>query len=93
MSSKKEIDQAYGLVRLALPLMSKHEVPVVPKNFAVWYEYVSGNKELCKLIDARIKNGEKFTNQFNDRLYQECSFGKDADLVKKIGRASCRERV
>lgn len=84
MSSKKEIDEAYSLVRLALPLMSKYEVPVIPKNFAVWFEYVSGNKELRKLIDTRIKNGEKFTDYFNEKLYQECSFGKDTDLVKKL---------
>jgi diguanylate cyclase len=84
MSSKKEIDEAYSLVRLSLPLMSKYEIPVIPKNFAVWYEYVSGNKDLHKLIDARIKNGEKFTAQFNERLYQECCSCKAEDILKNL---------
>jgi len=84
MSSKKEIDKAYSLVRLALPLMSKYEIPVIPKNFTVWYEYVSGHNDLRKLIDTRIKNGEKFTAQFNEKLYQQCSADQDTDLLKKL---------
>ncbi len=35
-------------LRLALPLMSRHGIPVTPINYAVLYEYVSGNNQLLK---------------------------------------------
>ena len=56
MNDKKSAEELHNYVRLALPLMSKHNVPVTPRNYAVWYEYVSGsNNELCSTIDTMLE--------------------------------------
>ena len=42
---------------MTLPLMSKHQVPVTPRNYAVWFEFARGENpelkaELQQLIDS-----------------------------------------
>ena len=59
-------------LRMALPVMSEHDVPVYPRNYAVWYEYVSGtNLPLKQAIDEHIKHNRLFTDEFNEKLYME----------------------
>jgi len=40
MSSEPESSKS--LVRVVLPLMAKHCVPITPENYAVWYAYAAG---------------------------------------------------
>jgi diguanylate cyclase len=40
------LNKSAEYLRLALPLMSRHGIPVTPVNYAVLYEYVSGNNQL-----------------------------------------------
>ena len=43
-------------LRQALPLMSRHGISVTPVNYAVWYEYVSGeNDDLRIAIDDLLQ--------------------------------------
>lgn len=45
-------------LRLALPLMSRHDAPLHPISYAVWYEYVSGmNRALNESVDALTARG------------------------------------
>lgn len=40
-------------LRLALPLMSRHDAPLNPISYAVWYEYVAGmNRSLSEAVDV-----------------------------------------
>jgi diguanylate cyclase len=65
--SDKEV-QSY--VRMILPLMTKHNIPIIPKNYDVWYRYVSGvDSELNKAVDDILKNGKHFTEEINEMLY------------------------
>jgi diguanylate cyclase len=49
-------DKAAEYMRLALPLMRKHGVPMTPDNYTVWYEHVSGgNQELSLSIQDMVK--------------------------------------
>ncbi len=78
-------EQSAELLRLTLPLMSKHQVPVTPRNYAVWFEYVRGNNpelkaELQSLIDA----GTHFTAQLNEQLFEKYASGCNTDLFLKI---------
>ncbi len=58
--------------RLALPLMTRHGIPVTPRNYAVWYEYVAGsNAALKEEIDRRLAGGEAFSEAANDELFQQ----------------------
>ncbi len=54
-------ERAAELLRLALPLMSRHQVPTNPQNIALWYEYVSGrNRGLMDAMDAMAGQGGGF---------------------------------
>lgn len=65
------LEETAGYVRLALPLMSRYNVPITPKNYAVWYDYVSGkSRELREAIDSMLHKAEQFTHEINEMLYQ-----------------------
>lgn len=85
MGNKKSIEELHGYVRLILPLMSKHYVPITPKNYTIWYEYVSGeNDELRKTIDAMLEKGESFSEEKNEALYQQFFTEKDENELMKL---------
>ena len=85
MDDGKSLEELHSYVRLILPLMSKQYVPITPKNYTVWYEYVSGdNKELRKVIDGMLENKEKFTEEKNDWLYRQFFADKDESQLTKL---------
>ncbi len=64
--------QASENLRQALPLINKHKTPVNPVNYAVWYEYVSGdNQQLKKEIDLRLSLNEAITPELTQSLYEK----------------------
>lgn len=65
-------DKAAENMRLALPLMKKHGVPMTPDNYAVWYEHVSGaNAELSEKLQAMLTNNLILTEAQNKGLYEQ----------------------
>jgi len=74
------IENTAEFVRLALPLMTKHGIPMTPRNYAVWYEYVSGgNAALTEEIDRRVASQQPFTDAANDELFQQ--FVSECDVA------------
>ena len=70
---KHEHSQAAELLRIALPLMSKHGIAVTPRNYAVWYEYVSGGNELLqKTLDELIASCDQLTCEQLELVYRDC---------------------
>jgi len=85
MDKKKSIEELNSQVRLIIPLMSRHHVPITPRNFTVWYEYVSGdNNELRNTIDAILEKEEKFTEERNESLYRQFFAEKDEKQLTKL---------
>lgn len=79
------IEEAHGYVRLALPLMSRHRIPTTPKNYHVWYLYVSGaDGELNKTIDGMLRNGEEFSEEKNEALYRRFCAEKDVSELRRV---------
>ena len=76
--------ESQNYVRLAIPLMTKYNVPITPENYAVWYTYVSGaNSDLTKTIDAICSKGKPFTPETNDILHRQfCMEGNESELKK-----------
>jgi diguanylate cyclase len=71
MSESADLDQKNELLRLALPLMTKHRVPVTPENYSLWYEYVLGaNTGLCNRMDELIGGQAEFTETLTHELYE-----------------------
>lgn len=70
MSEQDSAERSAELLRLALPLMSKHADGFKPISYAVWYEYVAGNEALRQEIDANIQNGARLTTAVTFDLYK-----------------------
>jgi len=74
-------DQAAEYMRLAIPMMKKHGVAMTPANYAVWYEYVSGNNVALKdAVDDHIDDTGTLTDQESRDLYQRF-FDREKDQV------------
>ncbi|MCB1802175.1 MAG: GGDEF domain-containing protein [Gammaproteobacteria bacterium] len=74
-------ENAAEVLRLTLPMMSRHGVPATPQNYAVWYLYAAGeDSELAHEIDRLIGEGNGFSATTNARLYRK--FVADHDLEK-----------
>ena len=85
MKNQNLKEKNYEYVRLALPLMSRHEVPITPRNYAVWYMYVSEeNHELTVIIDRMIHNKNIFNDEINEKLYQQFCAEKNENELKKF---------
>jgi diguanylate cyclase len=67
------LPESAELLRLVLPLMSRHKIPVTPMNYAVWYEYAAGtNQKLNARLDAAIKLGvDNVSEDLTISLYRE----------------------
>ena len=85
MTDQQMIDKAQAYLRLALPLMSKHNIPITPQYYNIWYQYVSGeNIELKKIIDDILKTNTPFTIELNETLYEKYCTGTHEGEVKKL---------
>lgn len=79
------IKKASECLRLALPLMSEYDIPVTPKNYSVWYRYVSGiDSELRETIDSMLKTRETFSEETNVSLYWQFCAEKDENQLKNV---------
>jgi diguanylate cyclase len=83
MDEKKSIAEIQELFRLALPLMTKHNVPITPKNYMVWYDYTSGaDEKLTKAINSMLEEGREFTEETNEALYGQFCAETDENELK-----------
>jgi diguanylate cyclase len=72
-------------IRQMLPLMLKHNVPVDPMNYAIWYHYVAGvNDELNKTIDTLISTQQPFDGDITLNLYKKFICNASFDSFEKI---------
>lgn len=67
-----EFQQASENLRRTLPFVNQFKTPVNPVNYAVWYEYVSGdNAALTSAIDTRLNKKEPITAEVTQYLYEQ----------------------
>jgi len=80
------LNEPYRYLRLALPIMTKLNVPVTPENYMVWYRYVSGrDTSLSRAIDAMVTDGVVFSPERNEELYRRfCGKEGEEDLMEEI---------
>lgn len=66
------IEKASENLRQVIPLISKHKIPVNPANYAVWYEYVSGeNLTLIEEINHRLAQNLPISTEFAQHLFEK----------------------
>ena len=79
-------EEAANIARLALPWINKNELPAIPTNYAVAYEFISGrNTTLSKEAEQIQKNNQKISQALLDALFNKyLSNGVDIELLKTI---------
>ena len=64
--------QASENLRQVIPLVNKHKTPINPVNYAVWYEYVSGdNQKLNNEINTLLNNNQLVSSKVTQSLYEK----------------------
>lgn len=78
-------ETAAEYLRIAVPMMSRHNIPATPDNYATWYMHVSGeNPELSADIDKLIAEKADFSVEVNTRLYRHHVAEHDLSNVDQI---------
>ena len=78
------LEKASEYMRIVLQLLGKHNIPVTPPNYAIWYNYVAGkNKKLNKAIDEIVKEKKTFTGEINQYLYLTY-VDEDTGMIEKV---------
>ena len=81
-SSSAQLEKTANLLREAIPIMSKLNIPLTPENYHVWYKYtMGGNLELNKAIDELLANGTKFTSKVNHELHNAYVYQAPEELL------------
>ena len=81
-SSSAQLEKTANLLREAIPIMSKHNIPLTPENYHVWYKYtMGGNPGLNKAIDELLENGTKFTSKINHELHKSYVYQAPEELL------------
>jgi len=85
MNDKGPSEESENYVRLALPLMSKHNIPITPRNYTVYYTYVSGgNSDLSKAVDTIIEKGLTIDDEKIKNLYFQFCTEKDETGLRNL---------
>lgn len=93
MQDAETKEQSAELLRLALPMMSRHGAGFYPASYAVWYHYVSGgDAALKKEMDSTISESNKLSDEFTLELYQRYVVDKAEEAVTKA-RAGLSELI
>lgn len=70
-SSVRDTEQSAEMLRLALPMISKHGRGFAPVSYAIWFEYVRGiNTGLSAELDEVLAASERITETQTYDLYQ-----------------------
>ncbi len=84
------------LLRLAIPVMSKHATGFDPYSYAVWYDYVAGsNPQLKQEIDRLIATTERLDATQTEELYRRhiIERGEESVLQARSSLSSVLDRT
>lgn len=93
MTHTNNISKAISLLKQTLPEMNKRNIASTPRNYAIWYEYVSGkNKELVAAIKELDTQKTPYTPEILQSLYNEFISNAHEAAVNKLSE-SVREII
>jgi diguanylate cyclase len=85
MRYRESREQSAELLRMVLPMMSRHSAAFHPLSYAVWYEYVSGvNLGLKGAVDERIAGGNLLSDADMQRLFDEYVAKRDIESSMRM---------
>ena len=93
MRYRENRDQTAELLRMVLPLMSRHAAGFHPLSFAVWYEYAAGTNQALKVaVDARVAAIVRLTDADIEALFDRHVAMRDIESSMRV-RARIQEVV
>lgn len=93
MKHTDDLNQAITLLKQTLPEMKERNIATTPSNYAIWYEYVTGdNEKLISAIKALDTQKTIFTPEVLDKLYNEYISDAHEAAVNKLS-SSVREVI
>ena len=85
MTDRNDTSRAVALLKQTLPEMNKRGIATTPENYAVWYEYVSGdNPDLVNEVNLLDLNKTAFTTEVHRDLYNRYIAGARESAVNKL---------
>ena len=72
MASSFDTGKSFEYGREALELLKKHNIPAIPKNYDVWFNYAKGdNPGLVSAIEGALNSGVKLDSTLSGHVHQE----------------------
>ena len=64
---------------------TERSIPLTPENYHVWFEYfLDSNQELKTSINKLIASGKGFSQEINERLYNEYLKGGKTEILQEV---------
>jgi diguanylate cyclase len=83
-----QLNDSVSLLKQVLPLMTKHRVPTVPPNYAIWYDFVANrNADLCEEIQRHLERGNEFSPEICRSLYERYYLDETRTEVDELSGA------
>ena len=78
--------QAAEIIRLLIPVLSRLNIPIIPLNYAIWYEYfLEAIPELNEVLD-QVKSGEvEYTDELATSLYNTYFVTTNEQQLERMG--------
>src|SRR3990167_6426198 len=68
----EETREAADLLKQAVPLMMRHDIPPNPIHYALWYTYSKGQEpELNRRLDKTVKDFDSFPPETATKLFRD----------------------
>jgi diguanylate cyclase len=85
MSYEESPQTSAEYLRLTLPMIAEHHLGANPINYAVLYEYVSGNNpDLKSAIDKQLGSGSKLDSEISEQLFKSHVLPANASRLEKL---------
>jgi len=85
MRYRENREQTAELLRMVLPMMSRHAAGFHPVTYAVWYEYAAGtNPMLQSAIDSLIAKGQKLDDDVIHELFDRHVATRDIESSLRL---------
>lgn len=79
------VEESHAVLKKVLPLMSQQQVPTIPQNYAVWYDFVcEADEALVAELEERMSQGLRFTPDACQRIYEKYFLSELRGQVNEI---------
>ncbi len=91
-AEQDEFAQSYAVVKRLLPFLAKRGIPVIPKNYRIFYDYLLYiNPALNKTVNELLENNAKFHSPLSNSLYDHFYSNEALDAQAKVINRAARD--